>query len=104
MLTGQAFVVEMVGGEDLPNAVALNSSLFNMARILGPGLCGIMIAWLGVAPLFLLNGISFIAVIIGLSMIEMHQLHAQVRREALQHCTRSAGTLKSLSEGLAYSR
>src|SRR6266699_1279322 len=104
MPTRQAFVVEMVGREDLPNAVALNSSLFNMARILGPGLGGILIAWLGVAPLFLLNGISFIAVIIGLSMIDMHQLHAQGRREALQHATRRPGTLKSLREGLAYVR
>jgi MFS family permease len=104
MPTRQAFVVEMVGREDLPNAVALNSSLFNMARILGPGLGGILIAWLGVAPLFLLNGISFIAVIIGLSMIDMHQLHAQVRREALQDGTRRPGTLKSLREGLAYVR
>src|SRR2546423_8558937 len=104
MPTRQAFVVEMVGREDLPNAVALNSSLFNMARILGPGLGGILIAWLGRAPLFLLNGISFIAVIIGLSMIVMHQLHAQVRREALQHGTRRPGTLKSLREGLAYVR
>src|SRR3989440_2162587 len=104
MPTRQAFVAEMVGREDLPNAVALNSSLFNMARILGPGLGGILIAWLGVAPLFLLNGISFIAVIIGLSMINMHQLHAQVRREALQHGTRRPGTLKSLREGLAYVR
>src|SRR6266481_1595528 len=104
MPTRQAFVVEMVGREDLPNAVALNSSLFNMARILGPGLGGILIAWLGVAPLFLLNGISFIAVIIGLSMIDMHQLHAQVRRETLQHGTHGPGTLKSLREGLAYVR
>src|SRR5256884_4892140 len=71
MPTRQAFVVEMVGREDLPNAVALNSSLFNMARILGPGLCGILIAWLGVGPPFLLNGLCFIAVIIGLSMIDM---------------------------------
>src|SRR6266700_2482825 len=70
MPTRQAFVGEMVGREDLPNAIALNSSLFNMARVLGPGLGGVLIAWLGVAPLFLLNGISFIAVIIGLFMID----------------------------------
>src|SRR5260370_33997196 len=50
MPTRQAFVVEMVGREDLPNAVALNSSLFNMARILGPGLRGLLIAWLGLGP------------------------------------------------------
>src|SRR5436305_3819043 len=59
----QAFVVEMVGREDLPNAIALNSSLFNMARIVGPGIVGLIIAWAGVAPLFLLNAISFIPVI-----------------------------------------
>src|SRR6266699_7352560 len=58
MPTRQAFVVEMVGREDLPNAIALNSSLFNLARIVGPGIGGIIIAWMGVAPLFLLNAIS----------------------------------------------
>ena len=57
----------MVGREDLPNAVALNSSLFNLARIVGPGLGGLIIAWLGVAPLFLLNAISFIPVIAGIA-------------------------------------
>src|SRR5712671_5772276 len=75
MPTRQAFVMEMVGREDLPNAVALNSSLFNMARVLGPGLGGVIIAWLGVAPLFLLNAISFIAVIVGLALIDMKSLH-----------------------------
>ena len=104
MPTRQAFVVEMVGREDLPNAVALNSSLFNMARVLGPGLGGLVIAWLGVAPLFLLNGISFIAVIIGLAMINMRQLHAQVKYKALHDDTRKPGTFKSLREGLAYVR
>src|SRR5881227_2707070 len=76
MPTRQAFVVEMVGREDLPNAVALNSSLFNMARIVGPGIAGLLIAWLGVAPLFLLNAISFIPVIAGLALIDVKQLHA----------------------------
>jgi Transmembrane secretion effector len=51
--------------QTMPNAIALNSSLVNMARVLGPGLGGLLIAWLGIAPLFLLNTISFIAVIIG---------------------------------------
>ena len=104
MPTRQAFVVEMVGREDLPNAVALNSSLFNMARILGPGIGGILIALLGVAPLFLLNGISFIAVLIGLAMIDMQQLHALAKRDEFQQGTRKPGTLKSLREGLAYVR
>src|SRR5579859_5242602 len=69
MPTRQAFVVEMVGREDLPNAIALNSSIFNMARIVGPGIAGLVIALFGEAPLFLLNAISFVPVIIGLAMI-----------------------------------
>src|SRR5713226_9404678 len=98
MPTRQAFVVEMVGREDLPNAVALNSSLFNMARILGPGIGGLIIAWLGVAPLFLLNAISFIAVIIGLGLIDMGKLYGLVPRAG------QAPPLQSLREGLHYVR
>src|SRR2546430_11051156 len=83
MPTRQAFVVEMVGREDLPNAVALNSSLFNMARIVGPGLGGIIIAFFrSTAPLFLLNATSFIAVIVGLAMINIDRLHAQAQQQA----------------------
>src|SRR2546423_11248575 len=102
MPTRQAFVVEMVGHEDLPNAIALNSSLFNMARIIGPGIGGLIIATLGVAPLFLLNGMSFIAVLIGLLMIDMTKLHGQDRPLALQHRDVKQGTIKSLREGLVY--
>jgi MFS family permease len=98
--TRQAFVVEMVGREDLPNAVALNFSLLNLARIVGPGLGGIIIAASGVTMLFLLNALSFLAVIVGLALINSHELHAQ----ALQH--RSAGerpnTWQSLREGVVY--
>src|SRR6266852_7395157 len=83
MPTRQAFVVEMVGREDLPNAIALNSSIFNMARVIGPGLGGIIIAWLGLAPLFLLNAISFIAVIIGLALIKTKELYAQAQRTTM---------------------
>ena len=102
MPTRQAFVVEMVGREDLPNAVALNSSLFNMARIIGPGLGGLIIAGLGVAPLFLLNAISFIPVIIGIALIDMKQLHAMVKPSDLVKDTPGKGTIQSLREGLAY--
>ncbi|WP_322800413.1 MFS transporter [Thermoflexus sp.] len=62
----QAFVVEMVGEEDLGNAIALNSSLFNFARIIGPSLAGLVVATLGEAMAFFLNGLSFLAVIAGL--------------------------------------
>src|SRR2546425_3904536 len=102
MPTRQAFVVEMVGREDLPNAIALNSSLFNMARIVGPGLGGLLIAWLGVAPLFLLNAISFIAVIIGLAMIDLKKLYAQVKHSATEKNVVKLSTMQSLREGLDY--
>lgn len=98
MPTRQAFVVEMVGREDLPNAIALNSSLFNMARIVGPGLGGLIIAWLGEAPLFLLNAISFFPVIAGLAMIDITKLHARPKQT---EATRQR-TLQSLGEGLGY--
>lgn len=95
-----AFVIEMVVREDLPNAVALNSSLFNLARIVGPGLGGIIIAAIGVTMLFLLNALSFLAVIIGLVLINIHELHAQ----ALQH--RNVGerqnAWQSMREGVGY--
>src|SRR3989454_3074587 len=102
MPTRQAFVVEMVGREDLPNAIALNSSVFNMARVVGPGLGGLIIAFLGVAPLFLINAISFIPVIIGLFLIDTKGLHAQVKRVTAQKDAPRPSTLQSLREGLAY--
>ena len=102
MPTRQAFVVEMVGREHLPNAIALNSSQFNMARILGPGLGGLLIAWLGVAPLFLFNAISFIAVIVGLALISMKDLYAQAKRSTSLKVETKQSTLQSLREGLAY--
>ncbi len=67
--TRQAFVVELVGREDLPNAVALNSSLFNAARIVGPAVGGLLIAAVGIATAFLLNAASFIAPIIALLLM-----------------------------------
>jgi len=100
MPTRQAFVVEMVGREDLPNAVALNSSLFNMARIVGPGLGGVLIAWLGVTPLFLLNAVSFVPVLIGLAMIDVKQLHSHAR-PVVAGVSRQT-TMQSLREGLTY--
>ncbi|MFL5700057.1 MAG: MFS transporter [Ktedonobacteraceae bacterium] len=94
----RSFVVEMVGREDLPNAVALNSSLSTLARIVGPGLGGIIIAARGVTMLFLLNALSFLPVLVGLALINSHKLYAQ----ALPH--RSVGerqnTWQSLREGV----
>ena len=58
--TRQAFVVEMVGRERLQNAVALNSSLFNSARVIGPAIGGVLISAVGIGQAFLWNGISFL--------------------------------------------
>jgi len=69
MPTRQAFIVEMVGRGDLVNAVALNSAAFNGARIVGPALAGLLIGRFGLAPAFLLNGLSFLAVLGALSLV-----------------------------------
>jgi MFS family permease len=68
----QAFVVEMVGREDLPNAIALNSLMFNSARVVGPALGGLLLALVGVGWCFTINGISFLAVIASLWAMEVH--------------------------------
>ncbi len=102
MPTRQAFVVEMVGREDLPNAIALNSSVFNMARVVGPGLGGLIIAILGIAPLFLLNAISFVPVIVGLALIRINELHALPKQAITRGETSKQSTLQSLREGLEY--
>ncbi|HEY6409955.1 MAG TPA: MFS transporter, partial [Ktedonobacteraceae bacterium] len=98
--TSRAFVVEMVGREDLPNAVALNFSLSTLARIVGPSLGGIIIAESSVTMLFLLNALSFLPVMVSLALIRGNELHAQ----ALQ--PRGVGerqkTWQSLREGVAY--
>jgi MFS family permease len=69
----QAFLVDMVGKEDLMNAIALNSSMFNGARIIGPAIAGILVAKIGEGWCFFGNGISYIAVIIGLMMMRVQR-------------------------------
>ncbi len=64
--TRQSFMVELVGKEDLMNAIALNSSMFNAARVVGPAIAGALIGAVGVATCFFLNGVSYLAVIAGL--------------------------------------
>jgi MFS family permease len=70
----QAFLVQMVGKEDLPNAIALNSSIFNGARVVGPAIAGFAIAWVGEGWCFFLNGISFLAVIVALLMMRLEKI------------------------------
>lgn len=69
----QAFLVHMVGREDLPNAIALNSSIFNAARVVGPAIAGFTIALVGEGWCFFLNGLSFIAVIVALLLMRIER-------------------------------
>ena len=67
----QSFFVHMVGKEDLPNAIALNSSIFNGARVVGPAIAGFAIVLLGEGWCFFLNGVSFVAVLVALLMMRI---------------------------------
>ncbi len=94
--TRQSFVVEMVGKEDLMNAITLNSSMFNGARVLGPALAGLAIGRLGMAPCFLINAASFLAVIAGLAMMRLkHQVPARPANNMMW---------QNIAEGLQYIR
>jgi MFS family permease len=75
----QAFIVEMVGRDDLMNAIALNSSMVNGARIVGPAVSGLLVAAVGEGWCFLLNGLSYIAVIAGLLLMELTPRPLQAR-------------------------
>ena len=95
MPTRQAFVVELVDKEDLMNAIALNSSIFNGARILGPAVAGALISGIGEGWCFFANGISYIAVIVGLLLMKL-----EIKQE------RSAGQspISNVIEGLQFVR
>jgi MFS family permease len=73
--TRQAFAVEMVGRRGMPNAIALNSAVFNLARIVGPAVAGLVIAALGTPAAFLVNAASYGAVLIGLKLMRPSELH-----------------------------
>jgi len=90
----QAFVVEMVGREDLPNAISMNSMIFNGARMVGPAVAGILIAVIGVSGCFFLNGISYLAVI--WSLFEMVLPRRAVAGEF------SSEMIRKVREGLQY--
>jgi MFS family permease len=72
----QALTYQMVGREELPNAIALNSSLFNGARVVGPAIAGLVIATAGVGVCFAINAVSFLAVLAGLLLMRPDELHA----------------------------
>jgi MFS family permease len=89
----QTFVSELVGEADMPNAVALNSASFNVARMLGPAVAGILIGIVGSGTLFLINAASFAAVILSLCMLRVDDLHLNSRAQR---------TRGSLAEGFRY--
>lgn len=89
----QAFVLEMVDRDDLTNAIALNSTMFNMAVVLGPAFGGLIYAWVGPGWCFTINGISFIAVIIALLLM---------RLKTFVPVKTNRSTLSDVKEGLKY--
>lgn len=91
----QAFVSELVGPEKLSNAVALNSASFNSARLTGPAIAGVLIAWIGTGPVFLLNAASFAAVIVSLCRVKASELEPATPVTRGKH---------QLAEGLRYVR
>jgi MFS family permease len=90
----QAFLVEMVGKEDMMNAIALNSSMFNSARVIGPAVAGILVASIGEGWCFFANAVSFIAVIIGLLMIRVAPHESAGHGSMVEH----------IAEGFAFVR
>ncbi len=101
MPTRQAFVIEMVGREDVGNAVALNSAIFNAARIVGPAVAGILIGVFDIGIAFLLNGLSFLAVIASLLAMRPVELRPAVQT-AIPRTVRAVSA--NLAEGLSYVR
>lgn len=94
----QSFIVEMVGKEDLMNAIALNSSVFNASRIVGPVAAGVLVPTLGEASCFFLNGLSFLAVLVSLLCMDARSLSP-----ALSEASNGSLWLK-LREGLRYAQ
>jgi MFS family permease len=94
----QAFAAELVSNEDRPNAVALNSMLFNAARIVGPAAAGILIAQTGAAPALFINAASFLAVIIAIILMNPAEFFIKPMKRVPEPA------MKQLAEGLRYSR
>jgi MFS family permease len=81
----QSFMIEMVGKQDLMNAIALNSSMINGARIIGPAVAGVVVASLGEGLCFLLNGISFVFIIAGMFALKVERTAERSGGSALSH-------------------
>jgi MFS family permease len=91
----QAFLIDMVGREDLMNAIALNSSMFNGARIIGPAVAGILVASIGEGWCFFANAVSYIAVIVGLILMNI---------ENPANLATKGSPVENILEGFAYAR
>ena len=98
----QAFVVDMVARADLVNAIALNSSMFNGARVIGPAAAGLVVAAIGEGWCFFANGVSFIAVIVGLILMRMERPRLAIEGSPLEniiegfHFVAHAGPVRAL--------
>ena len=90
----QSMMVELVGKEDLMNAIALNSAIFNGARIIGPALAGIVMANIGAGSAFFINGLSFFAVLYGLHKIDVSKIPVNLSSRK--------GVLPEALEGIKY--
>lgn len=89
----QALVPELVGKQRLASAIALNSGIFNAARVIGPGLAGLLIAWVGIGGAFIANGLSYIAVLVALWFVNIREVPAD----------RTLHPMQAIKEGVAYS-
>lgn len=94
MPTRQSFIIELVGRDDLMNAIALNSSVFNMARVIGPAVAGVVMATMGIAFCFYINSLSFAAVLIGLFFIHPLAGHEKTDKKGRM--------LSDIKDGLKY--
>ncbi|MDB5059809.1 MAG: major facilitator superfamily 1, partial [Chloroflexi bacterium] len=93
--TRQAFVAELVGRKHLQNAIALNSTLFNAARVVGPAIGGVIISVVGIGEAFLLNALSFVPVLVGLSLMRPHDFYAAPKPSR-------DNVFRQLAEGIRY--
>jgi MFS family permease len=100
----QTFVIEMVGRDDLPNAVSLNTVVMNASRVVGPAIGGVVITVFGLGICFFVNAASYVAVIVGLSMMRSRELHPTERverakgqvREGFRYVWRTPGLRNTL--------
>ena len=97
----QAFAIEMVGPRDVGNAVAINSAMFNGARVVGPAVAGLTIGAFGMATAFAINALSFLAVIVSLMVMRDEELH---RPRLIPRPRSVRAVMENLAEGLRFVR